>query len=62
MMKTWSFLMHRREKTMNEIILKQIEILTEKQEDYSLTVDEIIRLSTQIANLSKMLVTEQTQE
>ena len=47
---------------MNEIILKQIEILTEKQEDYSLTVDEIIRLSTQIANLSKMLVTEQTQE
>ena len=47
---------------MNEIILKQIEILTAKQEDDSLTVDEIIRLSTQIANLSKMLVTEQTQE
>ena len=43
---------------MNEIIMKQIEILQEKQEESTLTVDEMIRLSTQITNLLKMLADE----
>ena len=43
---------------MNEIIMKQIEILQEKQEETTLTVDEMIRLSTQITNLLKMLADE----
>ena len=43
---------------MNDIIMKQIEILQAKQEEEGLTVDEMIRLSTQITNLLNMLVTE----
>lgn len=42
---------------MNEriIILKQIEILQEKQNTSGLLVDELIRLSTQITSLLSLL-------
>lgn len=38
-----------------EILMKQIEILQAKQESESLSVDELIRLSTQITVLLQML-------
>lgn len=41
--------------TEKEIIMKQIEILQTKQDNERLTVDELIRLSTQITVLLQQL-------